>query len=130
VETVTPAISSKANETLAQQPATTQPVGQKPTHYEVEPIHAKGENEDKETADKDVTSSDEEQGLGTPDNTFDDVNDENEMDSVTRQRLALAKELSTAIGDDKQSKIDDSTVVLTKKNSRRTLQELRLLKKK
>jgi hypothetical protein len=120
-ETMAPAHSTTSNETPAEIPL----------HSEDVPVLPKCGNEEKDAADKDATLAEKAvQGGGHQVSNSDDSHDQSGKDYVTLQRLALAKELATAIGDNEQSEIDNFPSVKRKKNSRRTLQGLRLLKKK
>ena len=120
-DTVAPAHSTTSNETLAKIP----------TQSEEERIQTKGGNEEEDAKAKEETLPENgEQGGGDQVYNSDDSHDQRGKDNVTQQRLALAKELASAIGDDERSEIENSTSVQRKKNSRRTLQVLRLLKNK
>jgi hypothetical protein len=111
-ETLAPAQSTTSNETTAEIPL----------HSDDVPLQPKSGNEEKNADVKDATLAENAVQGG--------VHDQSGKDYVSLQRLALAKELATAIGDDEQSEIDHFTSVKSRKNSRRTLQGLRLLKKK
>jgi hypothetical protein len=102
-----------------------------PTHSQDVPVLPKGGNEEKDADGNDTTLDENaEQGEGLQVYNSDASHDQIGKDYVTLQRLALAMELAAAIGDDKQSEIDNSPSVKRKNKSRRTLQGLRLLKKK